>query len=195
MTLNKTILGSVFMEIVFETERITLKILDKLHADLVLDYYLRNKDFLKEWEPLRNKEFYTIGIQESLLEENFLGFMCGNLVQLWVFKKNYDNKIIGSVTFNNIIGGNFSSCYLAYNIDKDEINQGYITEAAQKGIDIVFNEYKLHRIQANIMPKNNASLRVVEKLGFHKEGLAHKYLEINGEWEDHIYMALLNDKV
>ena len=87
------------------------------------------------------------------------------------------------------------SCHLGYKLDKDEVNKGYVTEAIQKGIDIMFNELKLHRIEANIMPKNKCSLRVVEKLGFYNEGLAYKYLKINGKWEDHIHMVLLNDKV
>jgi [ribosomal protein S5]-alanine N-acetyltransferase len=59
----------------------------------------------------------------------------------------------------------------------------------------MFQELGLHRIEANIMPKNKRSLRVVEKLGFYNEGLAYKYLKINGKWEDHIHMVLLNDKV
>jgi ribosomal-protein-alanine N-acetyltransferase len=59
----------------------------------------------------------------------------------------------------------------------------------------MFGEYGLHRIEANIMPRNAASLRVVEKAGFHREGLAKKYLKINGVWEDHIHMVLLNDRM
>ncbi|KNF08661.1 acetyltransferase [Gottschalkia purinilytica] len=77
----------------------------------------------------------------------------------------------------------------------DEVNKGYITEAIKKGIDIMFNNYGLHRIEANIMPKNKPSLRVVGKLGFYNEGLARKYLKINGVWEDHIHMVLLNDNL
>ncbi|CZS09951.1 ribosomal-protein-S5-alanine N-acetyltransferase [Clostridioides difficile] len=91
--------------------------------------------------------------------------------------------------------GVFLSCYLGYKLDQDEINQGYMTEAIQKGIDIIFNEYGLHRIEANVMPKNQRSLRVTEKLGFYNEGIAQKYLKINGIWEDHVHMVLLNDKV
>lgn len=72
---------------------------------------------------------------------------------------------------------------------------GYMAEAIRKGIDIMFNEFGLHRIEANIMPKNKRSLRVVEKLGFVNEGTASRYLMINGKWEDHIHMVLLNDKV
>jgi len=70
-----------------------------------------------------------------------------------------------------------------------------MTEAIQKGIEIMFNEFGLHRIEANIMPGNKPSLRVVEKLGFYNEGLAYKYLKINGKWEDHIHMVLLNESV
>ena len=58
----------------------------------------------------------------------------------------------------------------------------------------MFNDYKLHRIEANVMPKNKASLKVLKKLGFHEEGLAYNYLKINGKWEDHVYLALLDNK-
>ena len=68
-------------------------------------------------------------------------------------------------------------------------------EAVQKGSDVIFNEMNLHRIEANIMPKNKRSIRVVEKLGFCNEGLSRNYLKICGKWEDHIHMVLLNDKV
>lgn len=61
--------------------------------------------------------------------------------------------------------------------------------------NIIFDDMKLHRIEANIMPKNKQSLKVVEKLGFYDEGLAYKYLKINGKWEDHIHMVLLNNKI
>ncbi|EOD01178.1 Ribosomal-protein-S5p-alanine acetyltransferase [Caldisalinibacter kiritimatiensis] len=70
-----------------------------------------------------------------------------------------------------------------------------MTEALKMGIDIAFNELKLHRIEANIMPKNEASLRIVKKLGFYEEGVAKKYLKINGKWEDHIHMVLLNEDI
>ena len=182
------------MERVYKTERLVLKVLDKTYSELVLDYYLRNKTFLEEWEPLKDENFYTISYQEKQLDKELVNIKNGNSFRLWIFKKDDDRRIIGSVGFNNIIRGAFLSCHLGYKLDKDEINNGYITEAIQKGIHIIFNEFGLHRIEANIMPKNLCSLRVVEKLGFYNEGLAYKYLNINGKWEDHIHMVLLNNQ-
>ncbi|SHK13170.1 ribosomal-protein-alanine N-acetyltransferase [Anaerocolumna jejuensis DSM 15929] len=178
----------------YNTERLTLKVLDKSSAEIVLDYYLRNREFLGEWEPLRSEEFYTKAYQEELLENDLSQIENKKLLRLWIFKKSEENRIIGSIGFSNIVRGIFLSCFLGYKLDKDEINQGYMTEAIKKGIDIVFNEYGLHRIEANIMPRNKQSLRVSEKLGFYHEGIAQEYLKINGIWEDHIHMVLLNDK-
>lgn len=183
------------MQKVYETERLVLKVIDKSYAELVIDYYLNNKCFLEQWEPVKKKEFYTKQYQEEQLDKELSNIENNNAFRLWIFKKEDENRIIGTVGFSNIVRGVFLSCTLGYKLDKDEINKGYITEAIQKGIEVMFNEFGLHRIEANIMPKNNRSIRVVEKLGFYNEGLAYKYLKINGKWEDHIHMVLLNEKL
>lgn len=179
----------------YTTDRLILKIIDKSYGKFVLDYYIRNKEFLKGWEPERKDMFYSLSLQRNQLSKELEDIRKGNLLRLWIFKKDDDSKIIGNIAFSNIIRGAFQSCHLGYKLDKDEINKGYATEAISRGIEIIFGEYKLHRIEANIMPKNIKSLRVVEKLGFHKEGLAREYSKINGKWEDHIHMTLLNDKI
>lgn len=188
-------MGGIFIQRVYEAQRLVLKTLDRTYAESALDYYLRNKAFLEEWEALRGEEFYTRPYQEEQLDKELVNIKNGNSFRLWIFKKDDDRRIIGSVGFNNIVKGAFLSCHLGYKLDKYEVNKGYMTESIQKGIDIMFNEFGLHRIEANIMPKNIRSLRVVEKLGFYNEGMAYKYLKINGKWEDHIHMVLLNDKV
>jgi ribosomal-protein-alanine N-acetyltransferase len=183
------------MKEVYETERLVLKVLNKSHAQLVLDYYLRNKSFLEEWEPVQGEDFYEKQYHETQLGKDLISMGNDSLFRLWIFKKCDDRKVIGTIGFSNIVKGVFLSCFLGYKLDGDEINKGYMTEAIQKGIDIMFNEFGLHRIEANIMPKNKRSLRVTEKSGFYYEGLAKKYLKINGKWEDHIHMVLLNDNV
>lgn len=177
----------------YNTERLAIKVLDESYADKVLDYYIRNSDFLGEWEPIRHASFYEVEYHRNQLQNDIISIESGNSLRLWIFKEDEPDKIIGAVAFNNIVKGAFLSCHLGYKLDKNELNKGYMSEAIKKGIEIIFDEYNLHRIEANIMPKNKASLRVVEKLGFYNEGLAYKYLKIHGQWEDHIHMVLLND--
>lgn len=185
------------MRKVYETDRLILKVLDETYSAQVLDYYMRNRDFLEEWEPKQPNDFYTLETQAAHLRGTSREIKEKRALRLWIFKKGDEesSKVIGTIAFNNIVWGAFLSCFLGYKLDKNEINKGYVTEALKKGIEIVFNEYKLHRIEANIMPKNVRSLRVVEKLGFYNEGLAHKYLKINGKWENHIHMVLLNKEL
>ncbi|WP_261852204.1 GNAT family N-acetyltransferase [Clostridium folliculivorans] len=183
------------MQKFYETKRLILKVLDEANAGQVLDYYMRNRDFLEEWEATKDEEFYTKETHEIQLNNDLENMLKENMLRLWIFKKDDEGTAIGTLSFTNIVRGAFWSCFLGYKLDGAEINKGYMTEALKKGIEIMFNEFKLHRIEANIMPKNKRSLRVVDKLGFYNEGIAYKYLKINGRWEDHIHMVLLNDKV
>ena len=85
--------------------------------------------------------------------------------------------------------GAFQSCFLSYKLDMDLCGRGYMTEAVEEAVRIAFTVLGLHRIEANIMPRNTASLGVARKAGFQEEGLAVRYLRINGVWEDHIHMV------
>lgn len=178
-----------------ETARLSLKPPDPAFAEPVLAYFLRNRDFLEPWEPIRPAEFYTADHHRGVLEMERESVERGTMVKYWIFPKDDGRSVIGSVSFSNIVRGAFLSCFMGYRLDEREINRGYMTEAAQAGIGVVFDTIGLHRIEANIMPRNVRSLRVAEKLGFVNEGLARKYLRINGVWEDHIHMVLFNDRV
>ena len=181
------------MASVYETKRLILKVLDSSYAKAVTDYLTRNRAFMEEWESVKADSYYSEEYQQTNLEKDLSEADAGRSFRLWIFKKGEEDRIIGTVGFSNIIRGAFWSCHLGYKLDQDEVNNGYITEAIRKGIEIVFDEYGLHRIEANIMPRNKPSLRVTEKLGFYNEGLAKRYLKINGVWEDHIHMVLLNE--
>jgi len=174
----------------YETNRLLLKMSHDSFADMVLDYCTRNKEFLGEWEPIREEAFYTKEFQKKQLLEDMDN---KDLFRLWIFKKGQVDKIIGCLSFTNIMRGAFLSCFFGYKLDEQELNHGYMTEAIKKATQVVFDELGLHRIEANIMPKNKRSLRVASKAGFYKEGISYKYLKINGEWEDHIHMVLLKE--
>lgn len=178
-----------------QTPRLLLKSGDAVTAEAVLDYFLRNKEFLTEWEVLRQPQFYTLETQKQMLDEDTANMERGQLVKLWLYKADEPERVIGSVALSNIVRGVFLSCHLGYRLDEAEQGKGYMTEAVREMVAYAFQKLGLHRIEANIMPRNTASLKVTEKLGFYHEGLAKRYLRINGKWEDHIHMVLLNEEM
>jgi ribosomal-protein-alanine N-acetyltransferase len=178
---------------ILHTERLVLQPGDRSKAGQVLDYMLRNQAFLREWEPARSPDFFTLETQRDLIAGDLLQMEAGQLAKFWMYKRGEPGHIIGSIALNNIVRGAFQSCHLGYRLDHEEVSKGYMTEGVACIVRYAFEELKLHRIEANIMPRNAASLKVVEKLGFRPEGLARKYLRINGKWEDHIHMVLLNE--
>ncbi|MGC4064140.1 MAG: GNAT family N-acetyltransferase [Polyangiaceae bacterium] len=86
----------------------------------------------------------------------------------------------------------FRACYMGYHVDKEYEGRGYMSEAVTAVIRYAFDELRLHRIMANYMPRNIRSARLLERLGFVREGLARDYLFIGNQWEDHVLTALTN---
>lgn len=176
-----------------ETERLILRTVTASYAGKILKFYDDNRDFLEQYEPLRQTHFYTKQHQKQILKWDVHGLHRSTMVRVWLFKKDDPSHTIGTVSLSNISRGVFQSCFLGYKIDHNHAEQGYMTEALLKMIDYAFTTLDLHRIEANIMPRNIPSLNLVRKLGFKEEGLAKKYLKINGKWEDHFHMVLLKD--
>lgn len=183
----------------YETERLILKTLnDSIEsANLVLAYFNKNREHLKPFDPLKSEAFYKVESRKAALKEELTDIDAGKQLRLWIFEKSDTlfQNIVGTIGFTRIVRGFSSSCYMGYSIDHSQKNKGYMTEAVQKGIEIMFKEYELHRIEATVMPKNLPSLKVLEKLNFENEGLSKKYQKINGQWEDHFRLALLNPSV
>jgi ribosomal-protein-alanine N-acetyltransferase len=181
-------------DIELRTDRLVLRTIDPTFAARALDFATRNRSFMAEWNPAVDETFYTLEFQEQRLRIERELLAQDRAVRLWLFKQDDRafERIIGDLAFSNIVRGAFQSCHLGYKMDGAEINKGYITEAIERATRFAFEEMKLHRIEANIMPKNLRSIRVVEKLGFVNEGVSRKYLKIAGVWEDHIHYVLLN---
>jgi [ribosomal protein S5]-alanine N-acetyltransferase len=84
------------------------------------------------------------------------------------------------------------SCTLGYWVGAKYANQGYMTSAVRAVVPFVFDSLELHRLEAACLPTNAASMRLLERTGFKREGLARRYLRINGAWQDHLLYALLD---
>ena len=182
------------MELVkLNTQNLILRSLTINDADELFNFRTRNAEFFSPWSPKYHKDYFDIQYHKNNLVQIESDILKGILEQFGVFKKTVPGKMIGSVVFSNIIMGPFRSCYLGYRIDKDELNKGYATVAIRAGCEYMFIQRKLHRIEANIIPRNTASIKAIEKCGFAYEGISKKYLYINGVWEDHMHYVLLND--
>lgn len=181
--------------IAIATPRLVLRTIDPSYAAARLDFERRNRAFFAPWDPLPTPEFLTLDEQHGMLQRDFELQALGTGYRFWIFPADEQEsaRLLGFVSLSNIVRGAFQSCFMGYKIDQQTTNNGYMTEAVRAVVPFAFDSLRLHRVEANIMPRNAASRRVAAKAGFAEEGLAHKYLKINGVWEDHIHYVRLND--
>ncbi len=104
-------------------------------------------------------------------------------------------EIVGVVNLSEISRGCFQNCFMGYWIGQPYRRQGFMTEALRLAMDYAFDDLDLHRVEANIIPSNAASIALIKRLGFRLEGLSQRYLKINGEWQDHERWALTREEV
>ena len=152
-------------------------------AQDLLEYYLRNKDHLKDFEPVRDASFFTYEMQKEILLESYRQLMTGVGSDLGIYK---DNKIIGKAKISNIVYGVLKSGILGYSIDKEYEGKGYMKEAINLVLEYAKEYLDLHRIEASVLTTNERSKGVLLSSGFEEVGINKKYLYINGKWSDHI---------
>ncbi|MGL5815618.1 MAG: GNAT family N-acetyltransferase [Aeromonas sp.] len=179
---------------VIKTPRTRLTVLTPERADLMLDFYLRNREHLRVWEPARDESFYTLDHWRQRLRDGYSQFFDGSALQLVALDPKGE-RVLATCNFTHIMMGMFKACHLGYAIDKEHEGQGLMQEVVAAGIEHLFCEMGLHRIMASYMPANERSGALLARLGFEREGYARDYLMINGRWEDHILTALINPAV
>lgn len=163
-------------------------------APATLAFFTSQKTFLAPWSPRVRPEFYELAFQQEKIKSEQQLLQDKKGLRFWIFlQEDVDyTTIIGQINFSNIVWGGFCSCFLGYSMAEAYNGQGLMTEALQAAIGFIFDQWHLHRLEANIMPRNIPSVKVVKKLGFAYEGHSPKYLKINGQWEDHDHYVLRN---
>ncbi len=101
------------------------------------------------------------------------------------------NLIVGTITLSQIFRKAFQNAYLGYLLGENLTGKGYMTEAVELILKHAFTNLKLHRIEANVQPRNTPSINVLKRCGFTKEGFSHNYLKISGRWRDHERWAII----
>lgn len=151
----------------------------------------RNRARLTMWEPrppknqpdvVEDKQAFAARCQARRQErERGTGYGFGVFV---------NGSFCGEMNLSSIQRGAFQCSYVGYWIDESMRGNGYTPEAFVAVARFAFEDLQLHRIQVAIVPRNSASLRVMDKLGLRQEGLAQRYVQINGVWEDHLRFAI-----
>jgi [ribosomal protein S5]-alanine N-acetyltransferase len=151
----------------------------------------RNAGWLLKWEPRR-----LPGQPDVTTDRDAFAVRCSarererQLGTGYGFGVFVEGHFAGEINLSAIQRGPFQSAYVGYWIDEARAGQSYTPEALVVLARFAFDDLRLHRIQVAIIPRNTASRRVVEKLKVREEGVAERYLEINGTWEDHVRYAV-----
>lgn len=160
-------------------------------AEECLDFQVHNRSFFEAFAMERPIDFYTITGQQNLIERKIIAAKNDTDYYFGIFLQS-TGTLIGTMQLFQVLRGSLQSAYIGYFLDKEHNGKGYTTEATKLLVEFGFEVLKLHRIEAGVMPHNIASIRVLEKAGFEKEGIARKNVRINGKWEDHQVLAIIN---
>jgi ribosomal-protein-alanine N-acetyltransferase len=152
---------------------------------------LRNEDWLLPWEPQR-----PAGAADPTRERAAFEARCSAREReraadhAYPFGVFVDQQFAGEVNLNNVTRGALQGATIGYWIDRDRAGHAYTAEAVVVLLRFAFEQLQLHRIEVCIVPRNANSRRVVEKIGLRCEGVAERFLEIAGTWEDHLRYAI-----
>ncbi|QCP53862.1 30S ribosomal protein S5 alanine N-acetyltransferase [Trinickia violacea] len=173
------------------TARVVLRTASPADSETLLAYYAANSAHLKPWEPARPPHFYERQSIEARLALMTEQMAAGNALHVLLFERS-EGELIGDCNFTNIVRGPFQACHLGYALGARFEGRGLMHEALSAAIAFMFETVGLHRVMANYRPENQRSARLLEKLGFEREGLARAYLKIDGAWADHVLTSLIN---
>lgn len=152
-----------------------------------------SRAFLSPWEPQWAADELTKGAFRRRLKRYAGETRNDTAYAFFVFRKG-DDSLLGGCTISNVRRGVTQCCTLGYWIGERFSRQGYMQEAIRAILPFIFQTLGLHRIEAACLPGNERSKSLLIKSGFRQEGLGRSYLQIGGEWQDHLLFALVADE-
>ena len=152
-----------------------------------------SREFLSPWEPVWASDELSKGAFRRRLKRYQKETRLDSAYAFFVFRGE-DDALIGGCTLSNVRRGVTQCCALGYWVGERFARQGYMFDAVRALIPFIFATLDMHRIEAACLPSNEPSRSLLAKTGFRQEGVALRYLQINGEWQDHVLFALLEDE-
>ena len=153
----------------------------------------RSRAFLTPWEPTWPEDSLGRDHFRRRLRQQVREWRAGEAYGLFVFT-NDTRRLVGGINLSNVRRGVAQAAAVGYWMGQPYAGQGLMTDALRASLPFVFDELRLHRLEAACLPHNEPSKGVLAKVGFHEEGLARQYLRINGQWADHLLFALLKEE-
>lgn len=150
---------------------------------------------LDRWSPPATTAYFTEAFWRERLALAVEEYHAGRSARFVLQSREaagMDAPILGTCNYTNVVRGPFLACNLGYQVARSHQGRGLMAEALRATNAFVFETLRLHRIMANYRPENARSGRLLERLGFAREGLARDYLFIDGAWRDHVLTALTN---
>ena len=203
------------------TERLTLRLARPGMQAAIARFLMQNfEGHLDRWSPPATTAFFTEAFWRDRLGAAVDEYAAGRAVRFVLQPKDaaIDAEVLGTCNYTNIVRGPFLACHLGYQIARSHEGRGLMAEglraanafiferlrlrqghglmheALAAANDFMFTQRRLHRIMANYRPENYRSARLLQRLGFQREGLAPNYLFIDGAWRDHVLTSLTNPR-
>ncbi len=162
--------------------------------DALLALRLSNRSFMAAFEADRSDAFFTRAGQAREVALDTEAWAAGAGYAFAILDRYDDDRLIGRIALSNVVRGPWQNATVGYWVDQATNGRGHATNAVHLLCAFAFEHAGLHRVQPAIMPRNARSQRVVEKVGFRREGTALRYLKIAGVWEDHDIWALTREE-
>lgn len=150
-----------------------------------------NKEYLTPWEPAWGPTHLSRQAYKPKLARFKKLVGQDQAFPFHVFRDTPET-LIGACNLTHIERGVAQSAKLGYWIGQGYARNGFARAAVAAACQFSFETLGLHRIEAAVQPENEASIKVLEAVGFSEEGTARGYLKINGRWADHIVYAKLS---
>jgi ribosomal-protein-alanine N-acetyltransferase len=152
-----------------------------------------SREFLAPWEPTWASDELTRAAFRRRIRR-YLSEIRNDLAYPFFIFRAPDGVLMGGCTLSNVRRGVAQSASIGYWIGAPFARQGHMHTALTAVLPFVFKTLGLHRLEAACIPENDPSRSLLLKIGFREEGRAKRYLQINGEWRDHVLYALLEDE-
>ncbi|QGM48179.1 GNAT family N-acetyltransferase [Methylocystis heyeri] len=150
----------------------------------------KSRAFLTPWEPLWPADDLTRASFRNRVRRHADEMARDEAYSFFVFREE-DDALLGGLSLGHVRRGVSQAATLGYWMGEPYAGRGYMSRAVRAVIGYAFKIQGLHRIEAACLPSNEPSKRLLERVGFQQEGYARAYLNINGQWRDHLLFALL----